>query len=298
MIAKTPARATVGLLALMAAACAAPDDGDTEGSEAQSVEASAATRTVKVLHWNISGAVLNKGFNEVVDKMFAEFDARRPDVVSINEGCRDQVEHLRDRIKSKGYPVTLQFAPTGNNALCVHSFGTNTAQSGPAVLIVGGGTIGRNYYWQGTTSVDERTDRGMACLTGNLGRPVRFCSLHLATADAVAAAQAESMLVRFGQSFIDAPAVLVGDFNAPPAFLQQNAPHLYRPGGMFFEADAIENKPTHGEGKLDYLFMSGNHFAESAKVEVKDMGTHDPWWGDRRAYSDHRLVYGELTLNL
>ncbi len=292
------ARSIVLASAALAAACAAPDNGEPEGSDVQAVDEAGPTRTIKVLHWNISGAVLNKGFNNVVDKMFGEFEARRPDILSINEGCRDQVEHLRDRLKAKGYPVTLQFAPTGDNALCVHSFGTNTAQSGPAVLAVGGGTIGYNHYWQGTTSVDHRTDRGMACITANLGKPVRFCSLHLATADGEAAAQVESMIGRFGQSFRDAPAVLLGDFNAPPGFLQQNAPSLYAPTGLFFEADAAENKPTHGEGKLDYVFMSADHFAPTGTIEVKDMGTHDPWWGNRRAYSDHRLLHGEITLKL
>jgi endonuclease/exonuclease/phosphatase family metal-dependent hydrolase len=292
------ARSFVGLAALLAAACATPDEG--ERGDANDVQAigEVPTRTIKVLHWNISGAVLNLGFNNVVDKMFDEFNARRPDVISINEGCRDQVEHLRDRLKSAGYPVTLQFAPTGNNALCVHSFGTNTAQAGPAVLMVGGGTNGINYYWDGPNSVDARTDRGMACLSGNLGKTVRFCSLHLATGDDLAAAQVESMNARFGPAFVNAPHVLVGDFNASPGFFQQHAPSLYAPTGLFFEADSPQNEATHGEGKIDYVFMTKAHFLEAANLQVKDMGRHDPWWGSERAYSDHRLVYAEIAVKL
>jgi endonuclease/exonuclease/phosphatase family metal-dependent hydrolase len=297
MISRTFARSIVGLMTLLAAACAAPDESEGDASDVQPI-GEAGTKTIKVLHWNISGAVLNKGFNEVVDKMFGEFEARRPDVISINEGCRDQVEHLRDRLKSKGYPVTLQFAPTGNNALCVHSLGTNTAQAGPAVLMVGGGTNGINYYWNGPNSVDFRTDRGMACLSGNLGKTVRFCSLHLATADGEAAAQVQSMNARFGSAFVNAPHVLVGDFNASPTFFQQNAPSLYAPSGLFFEADSPQNEATHGEGKLDYVFMTKPHFTETSNFEVKDMGSHDPWWGSARAYSDHRLVYAEIAVKL
>jgi endonuclease/exonuclease/phosphatase family metal-dependent hydrolase len=299
MTAKTLARSIVGLSAVLAAACAAPDEGDgADASDVQPFGEAAATHTIKIMHWNISGAVLNKGFNNVVDKMLGEVDARRPDVISINEGCRDQVEHLRDRLKDKGYPVTLQFAPTGNNALCAHSFGTNTAQSGPALLAVAGGGNGHNHYWQGTTSVDVRTDRGMACLTANLGKPVRFCSLHLATADGEAAAQVESMNARFGTAFANAPHVLIGDFNASPAFFQQHAPSLYAPSGLFFEADSPQNEATHGEGKIDYVFMPKAFFVEAANLEVKDMGSHDPWWGSARPYSDHRLVYAEIGLKL
>jgi endonuclease/exonuclease/phosphatase family metal-dependent hydrolase len=257
-----------------------------------------ATRRIRLVHFNISGAVLNRGFNEVVDRVFDEAEARGADLISINEGCRDQVEHLRDRLRDKGHAVTLQFAPTGNNALCVHSFGTNTAQSGPAILAVRGGSNGQNHYWQGADSVDTRTDRGMACLTTNLGRDVRVCSAHLTPADGEAAAQAESMIRRFGASFREAPAIIVGDFNASPDFLKQNAPNLYAPAGSFFEADARENKATHGEGKIDYVFMSKEHFSPDAKMDVKDMGDHDPWWGSRRAWSDHRLCASEIDLKL
>lgn len=265
---------------------------------ATSAEAPGAIRAIRVVHWNISGAVLNKGFDNVVDRLFDEAIARKADVVSINEGCRDQVEHLRDRLKAKGFAVGLQFAPTGNNGLCVHSAGTNTAQAGPAVLILGGGTVGVNYYWQGTQSVDTRTDRGMACLTGDFGKKVRICSMHLATGDDEAAAQVGSMMQRFGQSFRDAPAILVGDFNASPAHLKAKAPSLYAPTGGFFEADAQANQATHGEGKLDYVFTSKDHFTERATTAIKNMGEHDPWWGGRRAYSDHFLVDSAIELRL
>lgn len=296
---RTFAPALAGALIMALGACAGPDDGaEADGSDAQSVDAVAATRAIKVLHWNLSGAVLNRGFNNVADKLIAEFDARRPDVISINEGCRDQVEYVRDRLRAKGFTATLQFAPTGDNALCVRSFGTNTAQAGPAVIAVWGGVTGYNHYWKGTTSVDERTDRGMACISADFGKRVRFCSLHLATNDAEAAAQAESMLARFGQSFRDAPAVLLGDFNAGPGFLRQHAPNLYAPAGQFFEIDSARDLPTHGEGKLDYVFMSRDHFVDGGALEVKDMGRHDPWWGSERAFSDHRLMHGEITLKL
>lgn len=281
--------------AVAAGACVEPPGEGTEEDTGDQ----AATRPVKLVHWNVAGAVLNLGFNNVIDRLYDEVVARGADLVSINEGCRDQVEHLRDRLRARGLPVTLGFAPTGNNAACIHSLGTNTAQSGPAVLVVNGGTNHVNYYWQGTASVDNRTDRGMACLTANLGKPIRVCSLHLATDDATAAAQAQSMLVRFGSSFVTGPAILVGDFNAPPAYLRAHTPSLYAPGGLFYEADAAVERATHGEGKLDYVFMSKAHFAPASAAFVsKDMGRHDPWWAGERAFSDHRLVYAEVALGL
>ena len=288
----------LALTSLTTGGCVAGERDDGSDDEASAMRSAPATRTIQVLHWNISGAVLNKGFYDVVDAMYDEFVAKAPDVVSINEGCRDQVEHLRDRLRAAGHAVTLQFAPTGNNALCVRSLGTNTMQAGPAVLVVAGGTDGKNHYWDGPRSVDTRTSRGMACLTADLGRKVRFCSLHLATQDAEAAAQTESMLERFGASFREAPTVLLGDFNAAPDHFQRHAPNLYAPRGLFFEADARANTATHREGKIDYVFMSKGHFEEETVTEVKDMGGHDPWWGDRRAFSDHRLMHGAITLKL
>jgi endonuclease/exonuclease/phosphatase family metal-dependent hydrolase len=283
-------------VALTLAGCSAGDDEDTSRSDSEISVAQ--TRQIKVLHWNISGAVLNRGFNNVVDKVLQDFDANKADVISINEGCRDQVEYLRDKLKDRGFSTTLQFAPTGNNALCAHSFGTNVLQAGPAILAVAGGRDGQNHYWNGTEAGDARTDRGMACLTADLGKPVRFCSMHLATADDTAAAQAESMIARWRTPFTDNPHVLIGDFNASPDYFKAHAPSLYAPTGLFFEADSKVNRATHGEGKLDYVFMSKGHFLDEASFESKDIGTHKPWWADRQPFSDHRLVRSEITMKL
>lgn len=286
----------IALLAgcLLLTGCAAEIDDEDEARATEMGVTS--TRDIKIVHWNISGAVINRGFNNVVDKLFDEIKAQQPDVVSINEGCRDQVEHLRDRLRSSGFgSATLQFAPTGDNAACVRSFGTNTAQAGPAVIILAGGRNGQNHYWRDTESVDSRTDRGMACLTAQVGRDVRVCSLHLATNDATAAAQAESMVRRWEVPFRDNPHLLIGDYNASPDYLKQHAPKLY---GDFYEADAARNQATHGEGKLDFVFMSKPTFVPEASVTIKDMGTYDPWWGGRRTYSDHRLVHATVKVRL
>jgi endonuclease/exonuclease/phosphatase family metal-dependent hydrolase len=269
-------------------------------------------RTIKVLHWNIAGAAMNYGTKNVVDKLLNQFDERagkqqEADAISISEGCRRQVEYLRDQLKKRGHKaVMLQFAPTSNTPACLDRKVTpglpdpaeraESLQAGPAILILAGGSNGQNHYWDGTASVDRRTDRGMACITAEFGKSVRVCSAHLATNDDVAAGQTESMMVRWKSAFRDIPHVIAGDFNAPPDYLKKHAPSLYAPRGLFYEAGAKENKATHGEGKLDYLFMSKAHFlSDFSLLESNDMGTFDPWWSGRRRYSDHNLVYGSVV---
>jgi endonuclease/exonuclease/phosphatase family metal-dependent hydrolase len=293
------------LVSLPLAACSGERD-DTDGQSSELVVdpgegggSASSTRTIKIVHWNIAGAVLNYGFNDVMDKVLDEFEARKPDVISINEACRDQIEYLRDELRHRGYAATMQFSPSGNlNAACVHSPGTNTAQQGPAIIAVAGGSNGQSHYWRGTQSVDGSGDRGMACVTADLGKPVRLCSLHIATDDNEAAGQVESMIGRWRDAFRDNPHLIIGDYNASPDFFKAKAPNLYAPAGTFYEADAPANQATHGEGKLDYIFMSKNHFEERGHVEIKDMGRHNPWWGTERAFSDHRLVYGTVSLRL
>ena len=61
-----------------------------------------AIRTLKVLNWNIAGAADNDGDFMVVDRLVTEVLDRPPDVITLNEVCREQFDYLTERLAAVG----------------------------------------------------------------------------------------------------------------------------------------------------------------------------------------------------
>src|SRR5262245_46694323 len=78
---------------------------------------------IRVLHWNLAGAISacdvslsggfqcnptktdNRGRLEVVDRLISLIELHRPDVVSVNEVCHSQFDHLVQELRRRGFFV-------------------------------------------------------------------------------------------------------------------------------------------------------------------------------------------------
>jgi endonuclease/exonuclease/phosphatase family metal-dependent hydrolase len=275
---------------------------------------------LRLLHFNMAGATLNNGQYPIIGRIIREVQERRPDVISLNEVCDRQYAHLLIQLQAIGYPMVGYFQKSRTFVgTCVRLPDTRHV-AGNAILVRGTLTADQGYIFttghvlQARESPSVSESRSVACVSAVLtagGRSVKACSTHLAPKDsgqanpyAAPEAEARELARVFGPEAAAGPFLLLGDLNLLPGNAALNS--LYPPAGAFSEVDQFRHctagscggpvqggLPSHGEGKIDYTFVSRSHFTFAYQnVQMVDAGNCDS-----HACSDHRLFRSEVTLN-
>ena len=308
-------RTIVGLGVVVALALASQTSGPAVAAEPQ---------PVKLLHFNMAGATLNNGQYPIIGRIIREVQERRPDVISLNEVCDRQYAHLLIQLQAIGYPMVGYFQKSRTFVgTCVRLPDTRH-EAGNAILVRGTLTADQGYLFTTDHVLQAREQptvtesRSVACVTAVFaagGRSVKACSTHLAPKDsgqpnpyAAPEAEARELARVFGPEAAAGPFLLLGDLNLLPGNAALEHPLPRRPdhgrvlGGR--PVPALHGRspaaarcraapPSHGEGKIDYTFVSRSHFSFAYQnVQMVDAGNCDS-----HACSDHRLFRSEVTLN-
>jgi endonuclease/exonuclease/phosphatase family metal-dependent hydrolase len=319
-------RAAKTLGAVVALALASLIIGPTSATGATGPTATgpvAAQRTpLKLLHFNMAGATLNKGQYPIIGRIIREVQERKPDVISLNEVCDRQYAHLLIQLQAIGYPMVGYFQKSRTFVGTCLRLPDTRHEAGNAILVRGTLTGDQGYMFttghvlQAREQPTVTESRSVACVTAVLtaaGRAVKACSTHLAPKDsgqanpyAAPEAEVRELARVFGPEAAGAPFLLLGDLNLLPGNPALGT--LYAPtagAGQFWEVDQYRNctpdacpgpvqggAPSHGEGKIDYAFVSRGHFSfEYQNVQMVDAGNCDS-----HACSDHRIFRSDVYL--
>lgn len=254
--------------------------------------------------------------DEVTGAVLRSIVEFRPTIVTLNEVCRWQFEELLARLGVGTWPMNGEFGMTfefsegskRTEALCAAGADRGDANGrdfGNAVLVHG--TVERDPE---PYSLEERPrpkgasqveTRSMICMISVMGDVrIRACSVHVIpgkrdkdkknvkdmrkTIEQISAgAELANEWVEQGYAV-----VIGGDFNATPSELKSSA----RPGAALaeflrqFDDVDQEERPTHDEGKIDYIFLSTRYFHD-----ISGMPTQSE-------HSDHRPLRGLARLGI
>ncbi|MGW5645230.1 endonuclease/exonuclease/phosphatase family protein [Saccharopolyspora sp. NPDC003752] len=259
--------------------------------------------TLKVLQWNIDGEKDNNGSDQPIDRLVEKIEEFDPDIVTANEVCKIQYEHLLEKLNARGIEMHGNFGQASSPLLFSCGDWDTDYVAGNVVLTKAPIRDATNYWFEGTELADGKTNRGFSCVTAEFATVMRACSVHLAPQDSEgnvdeAVGQAATIADLVGQFTDEYPYVIGGDFNAVP---DKHLDSMYAPdaggNGEFYEAAWQQDGhgfQTHPQGKLDYIFADSKNF-------LPDM-TARSLYGEKcegsaiRHCSDHRLLYGEVTL--
>lgn len=235
----------------------------------------AAAAPVKVMQFNICGAICNHGKYGVVDHVRAKIVAFRPAIVTLNEVCAGQFWRMQSLLDDSGWEMSGVFRPQRHDGRCPGG------GFGDAVLTAG--SVGRREVLPIPNHGPEH--RAVLCLrTSTAGGPVLACTLHLVTGKSKKGSREKYLqyaaAARALQGRAARGAVIVGgDFNLVPG--QMGSMLNAGRGGRFFDIDP-QAAGTHGR-KIDYILFSRGHFANPSG---------GPEWSK---YSDHRALLGQAT---
>lgn len=225
-----------------------------------------------------------------------------PELVTLNEACRPQIDAIVRRLDRAGYPMQARFATARpDEPLC-----EDHSDFGNAILTRAPITNGRGdpivFPLPRPDGAEVRT---LLCVQTVLGRAsIEACSVHLTNVAGKQADQAGEV-ARVVDGFDDdgMPVVLAGDFNATPADPALNP--LYGLGGgtgRFREVDDTDSRyfsldcralarrecrsgePSFGPVKIDYIFLS-KRFTDVEGGVVATAG------------SDHEMLRGSAVLS-
>jgi endonuclease/exonuclease/phosphatase family metal-dependent hydrolase len=279
----------------------------------QSAAAAQSARNLKVLQFNMAGAALNGGGPAVVDRIVEKVIENDTQVVSLNEICeRKQFMLLQQKLAGigmHGYFASVRIfrAPDcGLNDLLQFD------RAGNAVFVRANFRDEASYKFQSSTLGDPR---GAACVTAEFEVWTRVCAAHTSKKDGDSRQLAADEVKELQTTLFPAatrrlPFILAGDLNLTPDWPSASSPaiaRLYAPeaggNGDYWEVDQcagsspcsprIGGTATHGEGKLDYIFVSKAHFDEQVSARVEDAGQCDG-----HSCSDHKMLWGDVKLRL
>lgn len=283
----------------------------------------AQAQPLKLLHFNMAGATLNKGQYPIIGRIIREVQERRPDVISLNEVCDRQYAHLLIQLRAIGYPMAGYFQKSRTFVGTCLRLPDTRHEAGNAILVRGtltgdqGYMFTTNHVLQAREQPTVTESRSVACVTAVFaagGPPVKACSTHLAPKDsgqanpyAAPEAEVRELARVFGPEAAAGPFLLLGDLNLLPGNPALGTLYAAPAGttGEFWEVDQYRNctvdscagpvqggAPSHGEGKIDYAFVSRGHFTFGYQnVQMIDAGNCDS-----HACSDHRIFRSEVTL--
>ncbi|MEU4539841.1 endonuclease/exonuclease/phosphatase family protein [Streptosporangium sp. NPDC023825] len=297
-------------------------DSNTSGVATSSVRYNPVT-PLKLMHFNMAGGALNGGDYPIVHRILTEVQTRRPDVISLNEVCERQYDHLVDQLETAGYAMEGYFQESRLVVPdCVHLGDTRT-RAGNAILVRADVTEEKGYMFTTDHRLEERDlptlleERSVACVTAvfpTTSQPVKACSTHLSDGDATGAqAETRELFRVFAPEANSRPFILMGDLNLTPD--DTAVGRLYYPSGngYFWETDSYWDscigedgmcepvqggRPTRvgGNRKIDYTFVSRDHFditTTLSGVDIVNAGTCDD-----HLCSDHLIMHSTVGLYL
>ncbi len=246
-------------------------------------EPAAATGPVRVMHFNICGAICNHGVvdkpgagNDIVEDVRNRVIGFKSHILTLNEVCVGQFNRLKSLLGNSGWKMSGIFRAQRNDGRCKGGAGF-----GDAVLTAS--FVGSTEVLALPNFGGER--RAVLCLRTSAGGPVLACTLHLITGRSgqegpakkqlQVAAAARGLNGRAAQGAV----IVGGDFNLMPGQMGS----LLNPakGGRFFDVDP-QSAPTHGR-KIDYVLFTRAHFA-------------NPSGGPQSSrLSDHKLLLGHAN---
>ncbi|MEH1130251.1 endonuclease/exonuclease/phosphatase family protein [Micromonospora sp. CPCC 206061] len=277
-------------------------------------------RTVKILHWNIAGAAMNEGDYYVIDRLMDEVRLRSPDVLTLNEICKNQYNHLRSRLADAGYQMEGHFRYTdAGNPTCFNA-GDISLEVGNALFVKAPVVSRQSYaFWLDNELVedDSAPGRTIACITARFSgtaEDAKVCATHLETGypdKPDAGKQARELARVFGPEARQKPFILVGDTNISTPPHDPALSTLYGApigSGDFGEIEqeraCLTSTPcglaqggaaTFHDRKLDYIFADHWHFHIPVGRAVVNQGI-GTCGDDGEPCSDHYLLYGEVLL--
>jgi hypothetical protein len=131
----------------------------------------AASATVKVMDFNICGAICNHGRYGVVDDVRNRVLRFRPAILTLNEVCAGQFWRLQSLLQGSAWKMSGVFRPQRHDSRCPGG------GFGDAVLTAG--AVGRREVLPLPNLGPEH--RAILCLRTSAGGPVLACTLHLVT---------------------------------------------------------------------------------------------------------------------
>jgi endonuclease/exonuclease/phosphatase family metal-dependent hydrolase len=248
---------------------------------AEAKPAEAAT-PVRVLHFNICGAICNHGVvdkpgggNDVVEDVRNRILDFRPAIVTLNEVCAGQFNRLKSLLNGGAWRMSGVFRPQRHDSRC-------TAGGGFGDAVLTAGAVGRTDVLPLPNGSEHRA---VLCLHTSAGGPVLACTLHLVTGRSgkegpalkrrQLSAAARALNARAARGAV----IVGGDFNVTPG--EMGALLATGRGGRFFDVDP-EAAGTHGR-KIDYVLFTRPHFA-------------NPSGGPQSSrFSDHKALLGQAT---
>ncbi|MGW6500253.1 endonuclease/exonuclease/phosphatase family protein [Nonomuraea angiospora] len=299
-----PTRLILTVLAMVAAMVAVPVTAQSQTS----AEAAVATRPLKFMNYNLCGASCNAGEFGVVDVVFRKIQEQQPDVVTLQESCRPQVERLQELLNNAGYGMRSHFSPR---------FFPEDGCGNSSLLNVGNAVFVRGDI-RDTDDYSLAFGRTIGCVTVDFGLETRVCTIHGSPTDSDAAEEVKRIATTmFPASIRRMPLIIAGDFNISPTVPAENPAMklMYAPEaggtGDYWEVDQIPDDcpdcpprmggaPTHHEDKIDYIFVSAAHFDRQVTGRVESEGdcqvANDP--KPANECSDHEILWGEADLRL
>jgi len=231
---------------------------------------------VRVMHFNICGAICNRGLitkagaaNDIVDDARVRILAARPAIVTLNEVCVGQFNRLRGLLQAGGWAMQGGFRPQRQD-----NRGRGGSGFGDAVFTAA--SIQAQQVLQLPDTNGE--NRAVLCVrTAAGGGPVLACVLHLVTRNPLKARQLAAAARAANNAAGQGAVVLGGDFNTTPGGMRA----LLDPvrGGRFFDVDP-QRAATRGN-KIDYVLFSRAHFTSPSGGPQ----------GSR--FSDHDVLLGQ-----
>jgi endonuclease/exonuclease/phosphatase family metal-dependent hydrolase len=239
----------------------------------------AAAGTVRVMQFNICGAICNHGVidkagsdNDVVDDVLRRIVDLRPAVVLLNEVCVGQFERMKSRLDGGPWKMSGVFRAQRDDNRCRSGDGF-----GDAVLSAGGISDRKVLPLPNPAGGEHRAV--LCARTTAAGDPVLACVLHTVTGNPMKGRQVAAAARAINAEASRGAVILGGDFNTTPSGMRG----LLDPdrGGRFFDVDP-QRAATRGD-KIDYVLFSRPHFS-------------DPSGGPQGSrYSDHDALVGQAT---
>ncbi|MCY0951339.1 endonuclease/exonuclease/phosphatase family protein [Streptomyces sp. H27-S2] len=270
--------------------------GTAASAQADIVSGSTAP-SVRMLTYNACGAacddrVSKDQWGETIKTSMDNWSA---DSVMLTEICYDQYEALRDKLT--GYAPA--WYATSNVKGCGEWDTDNPDLRIGLAIFVKTASVERLTFAL-PANPEDGNPRGLLCAKGAIeGRTTLSCVTHLShVGDAGRLAQAKAVRAKVDEWAGNLPVILGGDFNAAATSAEMSEFYGFQGGtGRYGEVDESDQdyftpnctgiycrsgETTHANGKLDYIFVSADHFRNVQGDAL----------GKSANMSDHNLLRG------
>ena len=233
---------------------------------------------IRAMTWNIESHA-NTHFNP--GSVANVLNNQDPDIMGLQEVCRLTMEDLVKRLYGAGWAhrgrgqgrIYRYHAATIENLNCP---ATGVSPFGNAIvsrLALSNLTTQNLPFWK-----ERRLIMGVD--VGGLSFPVRAYCMHLSPGSLEDGVDQVTPAAKFAETH-NARELIFGDLNYMPGKVAVREAFY----GRFVEVDQATNRSTHGDSKIDYVFVSKQGF----RITRSDVP-------NSRGASDHRPLWADLEL--